>query len=75
MSNELPKKFADHDVFVIPGITDVDKMRDEAYRRSQGDYYAGSVSTVIHHHRVSEKCYFDGPQIVDQKHETFGELK
>lgn len=58
---------ADHDYFVIVGITDVDKMRDEAYRRQQGDYYnKASESSVIHHHRFNEPCDKD-----PSKHEVF----
>lgn len=57
---------ADHDYFVIIGTTDVDKMRDEAFRLQQGDYYAKSESSVIHHHKFDESCDKD-----PDKHEVW----
>lgn len=61
---------ADHDYFVIPSVTDVDKMREEAYRRQQGDYYASTESSVIHHHRFDEDCDQD-----PTKHEVWLRLE
>jgi hypothetical protein len=65
---------ADHDYFIIKGITDVDKIRDEAYRRSQGLPGHEPESIVIHHHRLMENCYLK-EMGGTQKHEVFGELK
>jgi hypothetical protein len=45
-----------HNYYVIQGVTDVDKMRDEAYRKSQGDYYAEPETSVLHHHKQTEEC-------------------
>jgi len=65
---------ADHDYFVVPSVTDVDKMRDEAYRRQQGDSYnPESRSSVIHHHRFNEKCWGLGSP--DQRHEVWLRLE
>lgn len=62
---------ADHDYYIIPGTTDVDKMRDDAYRRQQGDYYnRESESTVIHFHRFNEPCDKD-----PDKHQVFLRLE
>lgn len=57
---------ADHDYFVIQDVTDIDKIRDEAYRRQQGDYYAKTESSVIHHHKFNEPCNKD-----PKKHEVW----
>lgn len=70
MSDEVKKDaptgyasaIADHDYFVIIGVTDVDKMRDEAYRRQQGQ----SESSVLHHHKFDEPCLLE-----PEKHEIW----
>jgi hypothetical protein len=59
-------RIADHDYFVIVGITDVNKIRDEAYRRQQGDYYAKTESVVIHYHKFDDPCDKD-----PGKHEVY----
>jgi len=65
-TTEFGSCIADHDYFVIIGVTDVDKMRDEAFRRQQGDYYATTESSVLHHHRFDEECDKD-----PSKHEVW----
>jgi hypothetical protein len=66
LPTEMASAIADHDYFVIIGVTDVDKMRDEARRRQQGDYYAKTESSVIHHHKFDEHCDQD-----PKKHEVW----
>lgn len=64
---------ADHDYFLIPGVTDLAKIRDEAYRRM---LRTPPESSVIHHHRLMEDCHWieDQKMLSDswtQKHEVF----
>jgi hypothetical protein len=72
---------ADHDYFVIQSITDVDKMRDEAWRLQQGHNLAGvSESAMIHHHRLTDKCLWLTERHMPvedrtQKHEHWGRIK
>jgi hypothetical protein len=69
-------KMADHDYFVVPNVTDLAKIRDEAYRRTQ---HAQPESSLIHHHRLIDKCHWAtkvySPEGTIQKHEMFGEWK
>ena len=49
-------KVPDHDVFVIPSITDVAKQMAEATVNATGDFYRGPETTIIHYHRFNEDC-------------------
>lgn len=62
--NEYSHEMYGHQYYVIPGLTDVSKMREEAERAKRGDYYAQPSRSVLHHHRVREAC--EG-----REHETF----
>jgi hypothetical protein len=67
-------KFAAHDMFVTPGVTDLNKMREECVRRATPDVYKqDSTSSVIHHHTYLQECRgLDDPS---QPHEVFGSLE
>jgi hypothetical protein len=69
-----PEKMADHDYYMSYNekghiVTDMDKMRDEAYRKQQGDYYADSESSVIHYHDYRDPC-----DKSDQSHSVYSKL-
>jgi hypothetical protein len=72
---------ADHDYFVIQSITDVDKMRDEAWRLQQGhNLTRTSESAMIHHHRLTDKCLWRDEIAQEeedrtQKHEHWPRIK
>jgi hypothetical protein len=52
---KTPKPHWSHAYYVKPGITDVDKMRDEAAKAAAGDYYVPEgICSIIHYHRLLE---------------------
>jgi hypothetical protein len=67
---------ADHDYFLIPRVTDLAKIRDEAYNRT---LRTPPETSLIHHHRLMEGCEWSleskmEPLSRTQKHEFFSYL-
>lgn len=39
-----------------PGLTDLDKMLEEAHRAAKGSAHHIPVTTIIHHHKYGQPC-------------------
>lgn len=55
---------AERNMYHIAGLTDLEKIRAEAYRHAKGDSRWAPITVNIHHHKYGEVC--DGHQ-----HEVF----
>jgi hypothetical protein len=60
-----------HAYYVKIGMTDIDKMRDEAVKYAAGDQYnEEGVCSIIHHHRLLDNNE-ETSSCEGQKHEVF----
>lgn len=54
-----------------PEKFDLQKMRDEAYKRAQGDKFNKPEVVVLHHHAKESRCGLLHVDVPEQKHEEF----
>ncbi len=47
---------APRNMYHVAGITDLEKIRAEAYRHAKGDSRWDPTDVTIHHHKYGEEC-------------------